>query len=51
MHQVAQYKGHTRNSFLKQVFGYRIGVKDQEDDLLDTFTYGIAITMGNAEGF
>ena len=49
--KVAQYKGHTRNSFLKQVFGYRIGVKDQEDDLLDTFTYGIAITMGNAEGF
>lgn len=45
------YKGQTRNHMLSQVFGYRLGVKDQADDLLDCFTYGIAIALGNSGGF
>lgn len=45
------YKGASANHFLKQVFEFRIGIKDQEDDLLDTFTYAIAIALGNAEGY
>ncbi|SFK89590.1 hypothetical protein SAMN05444581_1633, partial [Methylocapsa palsarum] len=24
---------------------------DREDDLLDTFCYGVAIALGNSEGF
>jgi hypothetical protein len=45
------YKGSTANHFLKQVFGFRVGVKDQADDLLDCFCYGVAIALGNSEGF
>jgi hypothetical protein len=45
------YKGESANHFLKQVFGFRIGVKDQQDDLLDSFCYSIAIALGNDEGF
>ena len=47
------FKGITRNHFLSQVVGYRIGDKDaakRSDDLLDTMTYAIAITLGNADG-
>jgi hypothetical protein len=49
--KVVTYKGHTRNQFLAQVLGFKIGVKDQVDDLVDCFTYGIAIALGNHEGF
>ena len=46
------YKGTTRNHLLSQVTGFRIGVKDQvDDDLLDTYCYSIALTLGNVEGF
>lgn len=46
------YKGTTQNHLLSQVIGFRVGDKDQdEDDLLDCFTYGIAIALGNVEGF
>lgn len=45
------YKGRARNHFIHQVTGFRIGVADQEDDLLDGFCYGVAIGLGNAEGF
>jgi hypothetical protein len=48
------YKGATRNHLLGQVVGFRVGDKDarrREDDLLDCFTYGCAIALGNAEGF
>lgn len=42
----------TRNHFISQVMGFHIGAKDgQADDLLDTFTYGIAIGLGNPEGY
>lgn len=47
------YKGTTRNHFLGQVVGFRIGDNDpkREDDLLDTYCYGVAIALGNKEGF
>ena len=47
------YKETSRNHFLGQVVGFRIGDKaaTRQDDLLDTFCYGIAIALGNAEGF
>jgi hypothetical protein len=48
------YKGDTRNQFLSQVIGYRVGSPKEagsEDDLLDTFCYGVAIALGNQAGF
>lgn len=45
------YKGQTRNHMLAQVFGYRLGVKDQADDLLDAWCYGIALALGDSAGF
>jgi hypothetical protein len=51
--KVTTYKETTRNHLLGQVVGFRIGDKDasREDDLLDAVTYGIAIALGNEEGF
>jgi terminase large subunit-like protein len=51
--KVTNYKGTTRNHLLGQVVGFRVGDKDatREDDLLDCYCYGLAITLGNAEGF
>jgi len=52
--RVLTFKGTTRNHLLGQIFGFRIGdpkAKQREDDLLDTFCYGIAIALGNYEGF
>ena len=47
------YKRHSRNHLVEQVENFRIGDKDKkfENDLLDTFCYGIAIGLGNQEGF
>jgi hypothetical protein len=47
------YKQKSRNHLLDQIESFRIGDKDQkrEDDLLDTFCYGIALSLGNEEGF
>lgn len=49
--KTTNYKGQAANHFRKQVCGFRIGLKDLQDDLLDTFTYGIAITLGDSGGF
>jgi hypothetical protein len=49
--KTTMFKGASRNHFMSQVMGFRIGLKDQADDLLDTFTYGIAIGLGNKGGF
>jgi len=50
--KTTNYKGTTRNHWLAQVTGFRVGTKeDQADDLLDTFTYGLAIALGNQEGY
>ena len=47
------YKRHLRNHLLDQVESFRVGDResDREDDLLDTFCYGIAVALGNSEGF
>ncbi|QIG98089.1 hypothetical protein [Bradyrhizobium sp. 6(2017)] len=51
--KVTTYKRKSRNHLLDQVESFRIGDKDsdREDDLLDTFCYGISIALGNSEGF
>lgn len=49
--KVSTYKGHTMNHFLHQVSGFKIGVENQEDDMLDTFCYAVAMALGNAAGF
>jgi hypothetical protein len=38
---------------LDQVESFRVGGEDsdREDNLLDTFCYGIALGVGNSEGF
>jgi hypothetical protein len=47
------YKRKSRNHLLDQIESFRVGDKDadREDDLLDTFCYGIAISLGNSDGF
>lgn len=48
--KVVNYKGITKNHFMSQVTGFRVGVKEQQDDdLLDTFCYGLALTLGRPE--
>ena len=51
--KIVVYKRSSRNHLLDQVESFRIGDKqsDREDDLLDTFCYGIALALGNSEGF
>lgn len=50
--KVTVYKDTSRNHLMSQVLGFRIGDKDTKraDDLLDTFTYGISIALGDEEG-
>lgn len=48
------FKGSYRNHMTSQVKGFRPGDKDaakRADDLLDTFTYAVAITLGNNKGW
>lgn len=50
--RTVSYKGVTLNHLLSQVKAFRVNdVETEENDLLDTFTYGILIALGNAEGF
>ena len=51
--KIVVYKRSSRNHLLDQVESFRIGNKrsDREDDLLDTFCYGISLALGNSEGF
>lgn len=47
------FKETHRNHMLSQVSSFRVGDKDaakRSDDLLDTFTYAVAITLGDSEG-
>lgn len=52
-YKTAIYKRHSRNHLLDQIENFRVGDRksDREDDLLDTFCYGIALGLGNNEGF
>jgi hypothetical protein len=52
--KTVNYKGSTKNHLTSQVVGFRVGDKDaakRADDLLDTFCYGIALGLGDQEGF
>jgi hypothetical protein len=51
--KIAIYKQKSRNHLVEQIESFRVGDKDsdREDDLLDTFCYGIAIALGKSEGF
>lgn len=48
------FRGTTRNHWVSQVVSYRPGDKEadrRQDDLTDTFTYGVAMALGSPEGF
>lgn len=49
--KVTTYKQQTRNHFLMQVLGFKIGVDNEADDLFDSYAYGVAIGLGNSEGY
>lgn len=52
--KVMTFKGVTRNHMMAQILGFRVGDKDaarRADDLLDCFTYGIALSLGGHEGY
>lgn len=50
--KVLTFKGQTRNHLLSQVCGFRLGQKTPHQmDLLDCFTYGVSIALGDAEGY
>jgi hypothetical protein len=51
--KVLVYKQKSANHLVDQIEGFRVGDRksNREDDLLDTFCYGIALALGNSEGF
>lgn len=50
--KVVTFKGSTKNWLCNQVLNFSMDSKDTEaDDLLDCWCYGIAISIGNPEGF
>jgi len=46
-----RYHGQLANHLEKQVLGYRVGLEDQEDDLLDCFSYSVSLGLGNRLGY
>jgi hypothetical protein len=48
-HNVVTSKRRSKNHLMDQVESFRVG--DKEDDLLDTFCYGIALALGDSNGF
>lgn len=49
--KVVNFKGQIRNHLISQVCGFRMGQKDGPRDLFDTFCYGVAIALGNSDGY
>jgi hypothetical protein len=54
--KVVVFKGTSRNHLVSQITGFRVGDKEaikakRADDLLDTYTYGVALGLGNRGGF
>ena len=45
--KITTYKGKSRNHLVEQIEGFRMGDKKntREDDLLDTFCYGISLAL------
>lgn len=51
--KVSSYKKSARNHAIGQIVGYRVGASDSrvaQDDLLDCYTYGLAIGLGTPRG-
>lgn len=51
--KTTNYKGVVRNHMLSQVTGFRVGDKEaskRADDLLDCFTYGVCVALGDSDG-
>lgn len=49
--KVCVYAEETKNHLLSQVCGFKLGTKNEHHmDLLDAFTYGVAIGLGNGDG-
>lgn len=50
--KVTLYRDEYKNHFLSQVTGFRLGHKTPHGmDALDTFCYGVALALGNSEGY
>jgi hypothetical protein len=50
--RIVTFKQVAKNHLLGQVLAFRVGdVEDRPDDLLDAFTYGVAISLGDWEGY
>jgi hypothetical protein len=51
--KVSTHKRRSKNHLVDQIESFRMGDKDskREDDLLDTFCYGIALSLGDIKGF
>ena len=50
--KTVDYKGQNRNHLISQVCGFRLGAKTPHQmDLLDTFTYAVAISLGDSTGW
>ena len=49
--KTVDFKQRHANHLIKQVHGFNVGVPDQEDDLVDCFCYGIAMALGDQEGY
>jgi hypothetical protein len=52
--KVTPYNRRTLNHFIEQVTSFRMADKDaskREDDLLDAYTYGLSIALGDRDGW
>ncbi|MGY9985051.1 hypothetical protein ACTM44_03995 [Citrobacter freundii] len=49
--KITEHKDSKKNHLLTQVLQFIIGEKDQADDLFDCFNYGVALGLGNGDGF
>jgi len=47
------YRGMTKNHLLDQIATFRIGMRRREHnlDLIDCFTYGLSLSLGDSEGW
>lgn len=50
--KIIDFQGNSRNHLISQVCGFRLGTKTPHGmDLLDCFTYGASIGLGDSDGF
>ena len=49
--KLVEYKQSKKNHLLTQVLQFIIGEENQDDDLFDCFNYGVALGLGNGDGF